>query len=208
MTLTLVQLWTWPQLQEETYLPIILPGRSSPVSTYPLRIHWWRSSFQKWFWRKLKRRIRNILIEVRAYFDNQGSLNILTYLQALVISVVKSMKSSKVFTDIVTLILLEKIDINMFICFGLSAIFLFQRKTMTRGFLNYSCQIWLHSILRPTENHLCMDWALTKNVLAACVNFSNNFKVSSSVCFLSEKYSQNQNLIPSSITLSYVLISK
>ena len=61
MTLTLVQSWTWPQLQEEIYFLIILPGRSSLLSTYPICIHWWSSSFQKWFWRKSKRRIRKIL---------------------------------------------------------------------------------------------------------------------------------------------------
>ena len=49
LTLTLVQSWTWSQLQEENYFLILLPGRSSPVSAYPLCIYWWRSSFQKWF---------------------------------------------------------------------------------------------------------------------------------------------------------------
>ena len=94
LTLTLVQSWIWPELQEEIYFLIVLTGRSSPVSTYPLCIYWWRSSFQKCFWRKW-RRIRDIFVEVRACFDEQGSLNMLSYLQALVILEVKTMKSSR-----------------------------------------------------------------------------------------------------------------
>ena len=117
----------------------------SPSSTYPLCILWWNSSFQNWFWRKSKRRIRNILVDVRAYFDKQGSLNMLSYLQALVVLEVKSMKSSPVHTDIVAFI--DCIDCFGFIfkkwykclfAFAWIVIFLFQRKIMTVGFLNYN----------------------------------------------------------------------
>ena len=55
-------------------------------------------------WRKSKRRIRNILVELRAYSHKQGILNMLNYLQASVILEVKSMKSSTVYTNIVTFI--------------------------------------------------------------------------------------------------------
>ena len=94
LTLTLFEWWIWPQLQEEIYFLIIFPEMSSPILVYPFCIHWWRSSFQKWFWRKWKRRIRNILVEARSYFDKKGSLNSLSYLQALLILEVKSMKNS------------------------------------------------------------------------------------------------------------------
>ena len=46
-----------------------------------------------------------------AYFDKQRSLNMLSYLQALVILDVKNMESSVVYTDIVTFV--DSID-----CFG------------------------------------------------------------------------------------------
>ena len=52
-----------------------------------------------------------MLVAARAYFDKQESLNMLSYLQALVILEEKSMKSSMVYTDIVTFI--DRID-----CFG------------------------------------------------------------------------------------------
>ena len=111
LTLTLVKLWAQPQLQEEIYFLIISSGRSFAVSTYLFCIYWWRASFQKCFWRTWKRRIRNILVEARAYFDKQGSLYTLGYFQALAILEVKSMKSLMVYTNIVTYI--DRID-----CFG------------------------------------------------------------------------------------------
>ena len=73
------------------------------------------------------------------------------------------MKCSMLHTDIVTFI--DHIDCigfilkNLYQClsvFTLSAIFLFQRKIITVGFLTYNYQIWLHSILRCTGNHLNM----------------------------------------------------
>ena len=44
------------------------------------------------------------MVAARAYFDKQGSLNMLSYLEALVILEEKSMKSSMVYNDIVTFI--------------------------------------------------------------------------------------------------------
>ena len=67
--------------------------------------------FRNGFGGSEKRRIRNILVAARAYFDKQGSLNMLSYLQALVILEEKSIKSSMVYNDIVTFI--DRID-----CFG------------------------------------------------------------------------------------------
>ena len=43
-----------------------------------------------------------MLVEARAYFHKQRSLNMLSYLQALVTLEVKSMKSSMLYTNIVT----------------------------------------------------------------------------------------------------------
>ena len=60
--------------------------------------------FRNGFGGSEKRRIRNILVAARAYFDKQGSLNMLSYLEALVILEEKSMKSSMVYNDIVTFI--------------------------------------------------------------------------------------------------------
>ena len=98
------------------------------------------------------------MVEARAYFDKQGSLSTLNYLRALVILEVKSMKSSVVYTDIVTFIdridrfgSFKQIDIKMFICFYL-CLFLFQRKIMAVGFLNFN-----NYILRRTENNLSKD---------------------------------------------------
>ena len=51
------------------------------------------------------------MLETRAYIDKQGILNILSYLQALVILEIKGMKSPIVYTDIVTFI--DRVD-----CFG------------------------------------------------------------------------------------------
>ena len=119
--------------------------------------------------KEVKKKNKEYMVEVRAYLDKQGSFNMLSYLQTLVILEVKTMKSSTVYADTVTFI--DCIDCfgfilkNWYKClfvFALSAVFLLKRKIMTVGFLNYNYQIRLHHILRRTENHLSMDWALTK----------------------------------------------
>ena len=61
--------------------------------------------------KEVKKKNKEYLVEVRAYLDKQGSLNMLSYLQTLVILEVKTMKSSTVYADTVTFI--DCID-----CFG------------------------------------------------------------------------------------------
>ena len=61
--------------------------------------------------KEVKKKNKEYMVEVRAYLDKQGSFNMLSYLQTLVILEVKTMKSSTVYADTVTFI--DCID-----CFG------------------------------------------------------------------------------------------